>query len=452
MGIFPTSWKDAIVTAIFKKLNRQLTENYRPVSLLCCISKVFERLIYNNTYKHLLDNNLLDDENSGFCKNDSAILKLLALTDTIYKGLDDHDELLLVFLDISKAFDKVWHQGLLFKLEQVGIGGTLLEWFSSYLDNRKQRVVVNGQSSDLKHLHAGVPQGSILGPLLWLIYVSDMTDNTKCKAGKFADDIMFTKQITEHLDTAVEIVNCDLESTLDWSEQWRATFSASKACFLRASKKVTKEPLDPIVMDNYIIPEVDSHSNLGLTISNDMRWNEHVEKNINKAAKRLYQLRRLQYRLPRSSLVTIYLTMIRPILEYGDIIYDNMPAYLSQKLENVQRRAALICTGAYRHTEHTILLKDLGWDLLSTRRYQKRLTVYYTLLKGPTPNHILSHMPKTVSETTSHNLRNKGNLRPPKTRLQCSLNSFFPKTTRDWNNLSPQSLNILLKEQLVQIL
>jgi hypothetical protein len=104
-------------------------------------------------------------------------------------------------------------------------------------------------------------------------------------------------------------------------------------------------------------------------------------------------------------------------------------------LENVQRRAALICTGAYRHTEHITLLNELGWESLTTRRYYKRLTTYYTLLNGPTPAHILPHIPPTVQSSTQYNLRNRSNLRPPHTRLQSSFNSFFPKTARDWNNL-----------------
>lgn len=129
-----------------------------------------------------------------------------------------------------------------------------------------------------------------------------------------------------------------------------------------------------------------------------------------------------------------------------------MPLYLSQKLENVQRRAALICTGAYRHTEHSILLHELGWEPLSTRRYHRRLTVYYTLTKGPAPKHILPHLPSPVSNTTNYNLRNKDNLRPTQTRLQSSLNSYFPKTTRDWNKLPPKIKNAPSKYSFKKLL
>jgi hypothetical protein len=207
---------------------------------------------------------------------------------------------------------------------------------------------------------------------------------------------------------------------------------------MRISNKLTQPPLDPIIMNDTILKEVNSQSNLGLILTSDMKWNQHIDNAIKKSAKRIYHLGRLRYKLPRSSLEKIYTTMIRPILEYGDVIYDNIPIYLSEKLENVQRRAALICTGAYRHTEHVKLLKEVGWESLSTRRQTRRLCVYYNLLNGPTPKHILPHLPPTVSSTTTYNLRNKENLRPPQTRLQSSYNSYFPKTTREWNNLYPQ--------------
>ena len=150
-----------MVTAIFKKNDRQLTSNYRPISLLCCISKVFERVVFNDFYNYLVTNHLLNPNNSGFKQNDSTINRLIAMLHSIYTGLDERENIALIMLDISKAFDKVWHPGLLFKLQQLGITGSLLSWFKSYLSNRKQRVVLGGKTSEVSFLHAGVPQGSV---------------------------------------------------------------------------------------------------------------------------------------------------------------------------------------------------------------------------------------------------------------------------------------------------
>jgi hypothetical protein len=177
-----------MISAIFKKIDKQIKSNYRPISLLSCISKVFERIVFNVLYSHLKDNNILNEYNSGFKDQDSAINRLLAITDSIYKGLDQKKDLLLVFLDISKAFDRVWHEGLIHKLIEIGVCGNLLNWFSSYLSNRSQRVVIGGQSSETKTIQAGVPQGSILGPLLFLIYINDIGDNLETPIHQFADD------------------------------------------------------------------------------------------------------------------------------------------------------------------------------------------------------------------------------------------------------------------------
>ena len=131
LGIFPDQWKEALVTAIFKKADRQLKVNYRPISLLCCLSKVFERIVFNDLYEYLTVNGLLTSCNSGFRKNDSTINRLLALLNSIHKGLESHKDVILILLDISKAFDKVWHPGLMFKLKQLGKTGNLYSWFES---------------------------------------------------------------------------------------------------------------------------------------------------------------------------------------------------------------------------------------------------------------------------------------------------------------------------------
>jgi hypothetical protein len=442
LGIFPSSWKEAMVTAIFKKQDRQLKENYRPISLLSCISKIFERIIYNKLYSHLKTNKLLDVNNSGFQENDSSILRLLSLTDTIFQSLDNQDEVLLVFLDISKAFDRVWHEGILYKLKQAGIHGILLQWFESYLSNRKQRVVVGGKSSESKYVHAGVPQGSILGPLLFLLYVSDLSSNLQNKSSLFADDTTIIVPIDNDPVSCIQNLNLDLNRLQIWADLWRITFNPSKTTYVRVSYKFRKRILNPIYLQRIKINEVDSHTNLGLIYSTRMDWSHHLQNIAKKVGLRMANLKRLQYCLPRSALTKIYTTMIRPIIEYGEVIYDNLTLSRSNQLELIQRRAALICTGAYKHTEHLILLKELGWEPLADRRKQHRLTAYYKLLKGHAPEHIKPLLPQTVASQTTYNLRNKEKLRPRFTRLKSSQNSFFPKTAKDWNNLSHEIKNL----------
>ena len=160
---FPSMWKKSNVIPIHKKDK----QNYRPVSLLCNVSKVFERLIYDKLYTFLISNNLLTDKNSGFCSGDGTLYQLLAMSHEFHEALDNGHDMRIVFMDMSKAFDKVCHKGVIFKLKRKGIDGLLLKWFISYLENRFQRFVIDGQSSNELPVQTGVPQGLILVPLVF---------------------------------------------------------------------------------------------------------------------------------------------------------------------------------------------------------------------------------------------------------------------------------------------
>ena len=181
-----------------KKDDEQVINNYRPVSLLPIFGKIIERIIFNNIYRYLDEHNLLNPNQSGFRPKDSCVYQLLEITHNIFSSFDCNPtlETRAVFLDISKSFDKVWHEGLIFKLQSMGISGNLLNLMNSFLSERYQRVLLNGQSSEWASIKAGVPQGSILGPLLFLIYINDLSDGIISDVKMFADDTsIFSKQL-----------------------------------------------------------------------------------------------------------------------------------------------------------------------------------------------------------------------------------------------------------------
>src|SRR6185436_2253737 len=195
LGEVPTIWKRSNVTPIFKKRGEKNSpENYRPISILSNTSKILERLICNKFYSYLTANNLLKWNNAGFKRGFSAVNHLVYLTNHIHSGFDVGMNSMMVFLDIKNAFDRVWHKGLLSKLKGIGVSGVLYDWLASYLSDRQQRVTVNGSFSTYLNVLARVPQGSVLGPLLFLLFINDIDCDLDAICFLFADDSTLYKQ------------------------------------------------------------------------------------------------------------------------------------------------------------------------------------------------------------------------------------------------------------------
>ena len=219
-------WKLANVIPILKKGDKQLIKKYSPISLLPICGNIFEKIIFNSVYNYLNTNNLITKIQSGFRPGDSTTNQLLYLVNEIHKTFDDPKslEVRAVFLDISKAFGKVWHDGLLFKLNQNGITGSLLKLFENYLHTREQRVVLNGAFSDYSPIESGVPQGSVLGPLLFLVYINDLESNIKSNIKFFADDTMLFSIVEDPVTSAYDL-NHDLDMIYQWANQWKMEFN-----------------------------------------------------------------------------------------------------------------------------------------------------------------------------------------------------------------------------------
>ena len=360
--------------------------------------------------------------------------QLIYLTHRIYDSLEKGLDVCFVSLDASAAFDRVWHRGLILKLRKIGIRGPLLEWIKSYLKNRKQRVVIEGKHSQWHPVNSGVPQGSILGPLLFLIYTNDITDDIDSDILLFADDTCLLEPITDRL-LSFNKINKDLQTLADWASQWLVKFNPTKTKYMIFSKKMNRPNYNPLFLQNKQLEEVKVLKHLGLTFNNKMTWDNHIDRICSDAGRRLSVIKRLPISITPFTKIHIYKTFIRPVLEYASVIFDNCTADASNKIEHIQRQAAISATRAYNKTSSHALLEECGLDPLKERCTFAKIVTFYKIKKEITPAYLHDLLPAEIRNTTDHNLRNRNNIRLPKITANYFLKSYIPSSIRLWNDL-----------------
>ena len=441
-GCFPDSWKIAQVVPLHKKDELTNPNNYRPVSLLPCISKVFEKLVFNHVHQYLRDNNLITEKQSGFSPGDSTINQLINVCHNIYSAFDNGDEVIGVFLDFSKAFDTVWHEGLLFKLERVGIKGKLLSWFKSYLTGRKQRVVINSEISDVKSLESGVPQGSVLGPLLFLVYINDIVDNIQSDCYLFADDTSLFETVKKDIHRATNVVNQDLSKINQWCRKWLIKINATKTKSMLFSRKRQPTVPLPLYLNNELVANVVVHKHLGIVLSKSLDWHDHIIYICSKASSRIRAWKSVQYKLSRKHMENCINLFVYPLLDYGDILYDNCKQSDKNELRDVHLAAGRAILGAKTHTSHEYLYKELGWQPLQQRRDIHKTCKMYDIVQGHTPAYLRRNLPRrfegrgTRSTAAEHFV-----LYYCKTEF--FRNSFYPTGVKLYNSLDTESKSTL---------
>ena len=432
-AVFPAIWKQANVSPVHKKDDKCQVSNYRPISLISCVGKLLERIIFKHVYNHLRDNHILSQVQSGFLPGRSTTAQLLEMYDIFSAALDCNKEMRVVFLDIAKAFDRVWFKGLLYKLRKSGIGGPLLQWFHSYLLNRQQRVVINGVTSAWKEIRSGVPQGSVLGPLLFLIYINDITNVVKdCKIRLYADDTCLFLEVADRESTA-KLIDQDLKRIAEWAKKWLLTFSPTKTKSLVISNKKDLKLNPPIYFNNIEIEEVSSYSYLGLTLTQNLRWGDHVNVVSIKARKRLSMMLPLKYRLDRKTLQTMFLSFVSPIMDYGMVIWGGSYDCDINKLDKINNDGMRLITGAPSNSNVRKLHAETG--LLSFRDKCAFATILmlYKVLNNLAPNFLNSRLPEHNPGDSGYNLRNSNNIGRLPSRLETHRRSFFPRAINLWN-------------------
>jgi hypothetical protein len=386
-GKLPLEWKEANIVVIHKKGKKTDPSNYRPISLLPVCSKVLERCIYNNIIAEIRP--LISNSQHGFLANSSTSTQLLTFFNTITNMADNKDDIDLVYFDLSKAFDSVPHPPVLRKLTTFGVNGILLKWFTDYLTDRKQRVVLDGKSSGWLPVTSGVPQGSILGPLLFLLYINDLPENlhdsTIC--GIFADDTKIARRIRTHNDN-IQLQH-DIDSLSNWGDKWGLCFNAIKCKHLNVSQNPVPTN-HPYTLNDQKLETVADIVDLGVTVSNDLKWSKHIQQLCKKAEGRLWLvIRTIGFYSPVIAKKTAYIAMIRSILEYCSPVWNPRYKNLQKTLEDIQRKATnfILNNPRYDHPDHINYKNRLLILNLLPTSYRREIHDVILLLKslnGPT--------------------------------------------------------------------
>ncbi len=441
---------DANITPIYKKGDKHAAENYRPVSLTAVLSKLLEHIVCSHMLKHLNEYKILTSLNHGFRSGFSCETQLAVTMDELFRNHDRGIQTDIAILDFSKAFDKVPHDKLLHKLNAYGIRGNLHAWIKSFLCQRSMRVVVEGEASREVHVESGVPQGTVLGPLLFLCHINDLPEAVTSQVRLFADDCLLYRQINSAEDH--HTLQKDLNNLGKWATTWGMKFNAKK-CYILRTKSTSSYFYQ---LDDTILQEVSSNPYLGIQLSSDMKWRIHIDNLCKKASSTLGFLRRNLRHCPKDMRRTAYVSLVRSTMEYGATIWDPHLKTDIDKLEKIQRRAARFITGDYKTRSPgcvTKMLHDLDLPTLEQRRKELRLLFLFKVVEGMlpgvppekylTPARSRRKITATkfygcVSQSNIVEMQNSRCFKPVTCNTTSYRHSLFPRTVISWNSL-PES-------------
>ena len=391
---FTDSWKVARITPIFKDGDRTVISNYRPISVLPVISKFFEKLAFNQLYHYLKENGLFTSDQSGFLRLHSTLTCLLKMSDDWYNGLDLSKLVGLVFIDLKKSFDTVDHDSLCKKLELYGVQQRELSWFRSFLSNRKQSCRVNGNGSDVGQIEVGVPQGSCLGPLLFLIFINDLPKAVQGSSVTMsADDTSFCHQ-SHNLTQLNEAINSDLIKPATWLRGNKLSLNVAKAHSMlisikqkHNSLKNQSEALELKICDNEL-EVVQKTKCLGVQINCSLEWKEQIKAVSTKVSRVIGFLKHAKSFLPTASLKTLYTDTVEPYFRYYCSVWGCAGSTEINQLQKRQNRSVRIITNSSSDTPSRSLIMELGWKTIEELidNESKALCTRERILTAPIPN------------------------------------------------------------------
>jgi len=430
-GELPKDWKSAVVTPIHKKGDRCNAANYRPVSLTCILCKVMEAIIRDHMMEHLIATEQISRAQFGFMPKRSCSSKLTHCIDSWSKAIDEGNCVDAIYIDFQKAFDSVPHERLLRKISDMGINGELRDWIRSFLDGRKQRVKVGGKMSEESTVTSGVPQGSVLGPCLFLMFVNDLPASTINRLVMFADDGTLFKVIRSVNDC--RSLQDDLDTISSWCAKWQLSLNTSKCSLLRIGRGHPDFEYTLLVRDERInLRTVEEEKDLGVIITHDLKSRRQCEAASGKANRALFTLKRTINMRNKHVGTLLYRSMVRPILEYCSIVWGPTTKKDRDTLEKVQRRATrFICGG--RDLSYTERLHVLNMPTLAYRRERGEMIEIFKLLNGK-----VEQMDNlfTLDRRTSHNTRGHPyKLVIPRCNTNLRAKFFTVRSLNRWNKL-----------------
>ena len=427
-GRIPNEWKHATISPLFKggNKNRSKAENYRPISLTSVCCKIMEHIVHSHIMNHFDYGNILSTTQHGFRKHRSCETQLIQTVHDIAKSINNCEQIDSILLDFSKAFDKVCHRKLILKLKHYGICGNIINWIANFLSDRTQCVVVRGSSSKVAAVLSGVPQGTVLGPLLFLAYINDMPLVTNSNIALFADDSYIYRSINSKEDA--DKLQHDLDKLVTWEKNWSMKFHPDKCKLLRITNKRniidTSYYIHGIQLEN-----VEKAKYLGITLTRKLSWNAHISGICTKAHHARFFLQRNLVKSSKDTRLSCYKTFIRPIVEYASTVWDPSDnENLSSQIEMVQRKALRWIFNSWKHsTSPTKLRQSLKLKTLDDRRKLASLKMLHEIVyKSKYVN--LEIIPKRQRCSSVK-------FQPLFGRIKLYAYSFFPKTVRLWNRL-----------------
>lgn len=443
--VFPNSWKLATVVPLPKNNKPSSFSHYRPISILPFLSKVMERLVHQQLSLFLQRNNLLNELQSGFRPGHSTVTALIKVTDDIRFGMSQQKVTLLTLLDFSNAFNTVDFDVLLALLKSLNLSSSATEWLRSYLTGRRQRVKVDEKSSNWSDILSGVPQGCVLSPLLFSLFINSISNSLKCSYHLYADDLqLYTQDSAHNIHKAIATMNHDLEEIASWTASYGLTVNPGKSqtIIIGSARQLTK--IDSCTLPSVLfmgtpIPFCDVVKNLGVFFDRTLSWSRHVGEVSRKIFASMKSLKRLRNFLPIRTKVQLAQSLLHPILDYADACYLDANEVLLNKLERIQNMCIRFIFGLRKYDHVSEYRARLRWLPIRLRRNLHLLSLLFNILHNPcTPPYLKnrfsfrSSVHGRIPRPCTYNL-----LVCPIHTTEFYSNSFTVQAVRLWNSLPP---------------